>query len=187
MTAEPVGAAGGPPTGAGADRADRAELRQALLTRPTAVSSVAAVVVSAGSAVLDDHRLAAAVSGLVAAAVVIGCSAITGLLGVRTATARAEAVFAAAMASFAIKVLVFGIALGFAGHVDGVRRTSFAVTAIVAVLVWLAVEVRAVGRLQSTGAVVFGPPPPVPGPGQQSPGRTGPGAGGGVGGSPGIG
>jgi len=154
MTTQPSAAAQPAP-----GRGDRGELRGALLTRPAVATTAAVVVMAAGSAALDGHRVAAALSALVAGAVVVGSSAVTGLLGVRTAAARAEAVFAAAMASFAVKVLVFGAALGVAGHIDAARPTAFALTAIAAVLVWLGVEVHAVSRMRSTGAVVFGPPP----------------------------
>jgi len=195
MTREATSQMGRPPTVPGANSS---ELRRALLTRPAAVSAGAAVLMAAGSAALDSHRLAAAGAALVAGAVVIGSSAVTGLLGVRTAAARAEAVFAAAMASFAVKVLVFGIALGIAGHVGAARRTPFALTAIVAVLVWLAVEVHAVARMRSTGAVVFGPPPDLPAatpagiadrpvPIAAAPSDEARGPGGDVGGSPGVG
>lgn len=142
----------------GAATVERAELRAALLTRPAAATAVAAVMVAAVAAALDTHPVAAAVSALVAAAVVLATSAVTGLLGVRTAAARAEAVFAAAMASFAGKVVVFAVALGIVGHVTAARRIPFAVSAIAAVLVWLTVEVAFVARLRAAGATVFGPP-----------------------------
>lgn len=135
-----------------------AELRRALLTAPAAGTGVAVVVVAVVAAVLDAHHVAAAVSALVAGAVVVLASTITGVLGVRSAAARPEAVFAAAMVSFMTKVLVFAIALAVIGSVDGARRVPFAVAAITAVLVWLAVEVVLVARLRSTGAAVFGPP-----------------------------
>lgn len=136
----------------------RAELRRALLTAPALAAGIAGVVVAVGSAVLDGHHLAAAVSALVAAAVVVAASAVTGVLGVRSAAARPEAVFAAAMVSFMTKVLVFAVALAVIGSVDSARRVPFAIGAITAVLVWLAVEVVGVARLRSTGAAVFGPP-----------------------------
>ena len=160
---------------------DPAELRRALLTAPATVTGVAAVVVAVLAAVLDDHHVAAAVSALAAAAVVVLASTITGVLGVRSAAARPEAVFAAAMVSFMSKVLVFAVALAVIGSVDGARRVPFALAAITAVLVWLAVEVVLVARLRSTGAAVFGPPvtasgdltggvdPAAPAPSEQAP------------------
>ena len=135
-----------------------AELRRALLTAPAAATGGAVLVVAVVAAVLDDHHAAAAVSALVAGAVVVVASTITGVLGVRSATARPEAVFAAAMVSFMTKILVFAVALAAIGSVEAARRVPFAVAAIVAVLVWLAVEVVLVARLRSTGAAVFGPP-----------------------------
>jgi len=136
----------------------RAELRRALLTAPAMAAGVAAIVVAVVSAALDGHHVAAAVSALVAAAVVIAASGVTGVLGVRSAAARPEAVFAAAMVSFMTKVLVFAVALAVIGSVDSARRVPFAIGAITAVLVWLTVEVVGVARLRSTGAAVFGPP-----------------------------
>lgn len=177
---------------------DRAQVRRALLISPAAITGAAAVIVAVLSGVLDSHHLAAVVSALVGSLVVVFASAITGALGVRTATARAEAVFAVAMVSFLTKVLVFAIALAVIGSVGSARRLPFAAGAIVAVLVWLAVEVWAVSRLRSTGAAVFGPPkrpvetgvaPPAdgvagPAAGTDSPavGTDGPAAGGAAGG-----
>lgn len=136
------------------------ELRRALLTGPAAGATFAAVAVTVVSAVLDDHHLAGAVSALVAAAVVTAASAVTGALGVWSAAARPETVFAAAMASFMTKILVFAVALALIGSVDTARRVPFAVAAISAVLAWLTVEVVLVMRLRTSAAAVFGPPVP---------------------------
>ena len=147
-----------PLTGEPAGAADPRELRRVLLTVPAAAAGAAGVVVAVVAGVLDSHHLAAVVSAAVAVAVVLLASGITGMLGVRTATARAEAVFAIAMVSFLTKVLVFAIALAVVGSVDAARRVPFAAGAITAVLVWLAAEVAGVARMRSTGAAVFGPP-----------------------------
>lgn len=146
------------PTRAVAPEAGARELRNALLVRPAVVTAAAGVVVVVLAAALDGHRAAGAVSALVGVAVVLLASGITGVLGIRTATARAEAVFAIAMVSFLTKVLVFAVALAVVGSVPGAHRIPFGVAAIVSVLVWLAVEVFLVSRLRSTGAAVFGPP-----------------------------
>ncbi len=137
--------------------------RRDVLTRPALLAAAAGGVAVGVTAVLargSGSRPGAGAVASVAAAVVLvlAFSGLTGWVMCAVAHAAPGVLFAAAVGSYVVKVVVFGVAAAIAAARPGFSATGFAVGGAVTLVAWLAAETAGVLRRPGLRSQTFGAP-----------------------------
>jgi len=137
--------------------------RRDVLTRPALLAAGAGVFAVGVTAVLTRGGgprpgVGTVVSVAAAVVLVLAFSGLTGWVMCAVARAAPGVLFAAAVGSYVVKVVVFGVAAALVAARPGFSATGFAVGGSVTLVSWLAAETAGVLRRPGLRSQTFGAP-----------------------------